>query len=44
MNNILKNKKIKVYSLSIVVMSVLFAGVFMQSCSDGKTNVYAKTC
>jgi hypothetical protein len=29
-----KNKKIKVYSLSVVLMSVLLAGVFMQSCNS----------
>jgi hypothetical protein len=37
MKSVLINKKIRVYSLSIVLMSVLLAGVFMQSCSNEYT-------
>jgi hypothetical protein len=38
---ITKNKKIKLYSLSVMLMSVLFAGVFMQSC--GNDDVFVET-
>jgi hypothetical protein len=33
MNTIIRNEKIKVCCLSVVIMSVLLAGVFMQSCN-----------
>jgi hypothetical protein len=34
MKTIFKNKKIKIYSFGVVIISVLLAGVFMQSCSN----------
>jgi hypothetical protein len=33
MRNIFKNRRIKLYGLSVIRMSIIFAGVFMQSCS-----------
>ncbi|MDR2087526.1 MAG: hypothetical protein LBP72_10205 [Dysgonamonadaceae bacterium] len=34
MKAILKNQKNRIFSLSVIVMSVIFAGIFMQSCES----------
>jgi hypothetical protein len=41
MKTILKNQKMRVFSLSIVLMSVLLGGVFMQSCSNEDDENYS---
>jgi hypothetical protein len=36
MKQIIKKQKIRVFSLSIILMAVIFAEIFMQSCSNGE--------